>query len=110
MARETRRGMGRRTPATIPSMRAQAPPPDPQTSGEGLKIDRTEAERDERLRSALEWDGFESWCASMGWRSPSATREAIGLIAAYITFLAVHGRHLGAVARAILRARGDRNG
>jgi hypothetical protein len=54
---------------------------------------------------ALGWEPFEAWCASNGLRSPPGSREVIGLVAVYVTFLAASGRNVAAVARALLRER-----
>lgn len=98
MARETRRDMIRvKESARRPSSS------DTRASGPAPKGERDEHARDERLRTALGWEQFESWCASNGLRSPPGSREAIGLVAVYVTFLAASGRNVVAVARALLR-------
>jgi hypothetical protein len=99
MARVTKRDMVRAKGSARPSssdMRASGPAP----GGE-----QDERPRDERLRTALGWEPFEAWCASNGLRSPPGSRDAIGLVAVYVTFLAASGRNVAAVARALLRER-----
>lgn len=64
-----------------------------------------ERERYERIRAALVWPRFETWCTSHGLLPPTPSDEAIALVAVYITFLAASGRNVAIVARALLRAR-----
>jgi hypothetical protein len=68
-------------------------------------LEREKPERHERLRAALEWQRFETWCASNDLRSSPVTPEAVALIAVYITYLAATGGNVAAVARALLRER-----
>jgi len=77
----------------------------PQTSGPAPKVEREERERDERLRSALEWERFEAWCESNDLPSPPVTYDGIALVALYVTYLAATGRNAATTARALLRAR-----
>jgi hypothetical protein len=76
-----------------------------QTSGPAPRIEREKRERYEWHRTALEWQRFETWCASNGLRSSPATPEAVALIAVYITYMAATGRNVATVARALLRDR-----
>jgi hypothetical protein len=100
MARVTRRDLVR--------AKGSAPPPsssETRASGPAPAGEPDEHARDERLRTALAWEAFEAWCASNGLRPPPGSRDAIGLVAVYVTFLAASGRNVAAVARALLRDR-----
>src|SRR5215472_7381426 len=68
-------------------------------------IEASERERDQRLRTALDWRRFETWSASNGFGPVDAPRETIGIVALYMTFLAATGRSMAIVARALLRLR-----
>jgi hypothetical protein len=100
MARPTKRDM-------VPAKGSVGPPSssDTRASGPAPRGERDDHARDERLRTALGWEQFDSWCDSNGLRPPPGSREAIGLVAVYVTFLAASGRNVAAVARALLRAR-----
>jgi hypothetical protein len=100
MARTTKRDIPRETGSSRPPS-----PSDTRASGPAPRGERDDHARDERLRTALGWEQFDSWCASNGLRSPPGSREAIGLVAVYVTFLAASGRNVAAVARALLRER-----
>jgi hypothetical protein len=98
MARETKRDMVRAKGSARPLSSS-----DTGASGAAPRGEQDEHARDERLRTALGWEPFEAWCASNGLRSPPGSREAIGLVAVYVTFLASSGRNVAAVARALLK-------
>jgi hypothetical protein len=127
MARVTRRDVSLAPKSTAPADRKRTPSPRPtttsspsksaaqvstppapleaQTSGPAPRIEREKRERYEWHRTALEWQRFETWCASNGLRSSPATPEAVALIAVYITYMAATGRNVATVARALLRDR-----
>src|SRR5580658_3080006 len=96
MARTTKRDFPRASGSSRPPSSSS----DTRTSGPAPR-----GERDERLRTARGWEPFEAWCASNGLRSPPGSREAMGLVAVYVTFLAASGRNSAAVARGLLRER-----
>lgn len=72
------------------------------------KIEAEDREPDERLRSALGWYGFESWCAANGFRPLANTSQTVATVALYMTYLATTGRSLAIIARALLRMRDGR--
>jgi|HubBroStandDraft_1064217.scaffolds.fasta_scaffold08998_2 hypothetical protein len=94
------------SPLTSAARSSTPPAPlEAQTSGPAPRIEREVRERHERLRTALEWQRFETWCASNGLRSSPATPEAMALIAVYVTYLVATGRNVATVARTLLRDR-----
>jgi hypothetical protein len=93
MARVTRRDVSHAPKSPTPADQKRTAP----------KIEREKRERYEWHRTALEWQRFETWCASNGLRSSPATPEAVALIAVYITYMAATGRNVATVARALLR-------
>jgi hypothetical protein len=89
------------TPTSYGATQAPTGEPTPRT-------DRDLHEQDERLKRALGWDEFETWCTSnglRGLRSPPATPEAVALVARYITYLVATGRNVTTAARLLLRNR-----
>jgi hypothetical protein len=100
-------GLTTKSPALSerPTQQAMPAPPETRASGPAPRGEPGDPERDERIRTALVWSRFETWCASHGLRAPPASGEAVALVAVYITFLAASGRNVAVIARALLRAR-----
>jgi hypothetical protein len=101
------------TVKTWPPMRAAHPspslPPPPRRPSRVVRnVEAGEHEQDERLRTALGWGRFETWCAANGFR-PATTRETIAIVALYMTYLAATGRSVALIARALLRLRDERD-
>jgi hypothetical protein len=90
----------RRLSANIPS---RPGPSAPSTVSETrASIATLKAERDKRLRTALGWRRFETWCAANGLSPGTVTPEAVVVVALYVTHLAVTRRPILTVARALL--------
>ena len=72
-------------------------------------VEARDRERDERLKTALGWYRFETWCDDNGFRTLAATRETIATVALYMTYLAATGRSVAINALALLRQRDGRD-
>jgi len=111
----------KRGPASYSTLKTWPPVTRAQTTPQGTsgtparrpaaRVEAGERQRqqDQRLKSALEWQRFEAWCASHGLGPPPAAREMIAIVALYMTYLAANRRSITAIARALLGNRDRRD-
>jgi hypothetical protein len=100
--------MARTTRRDIPGGKGAGQPPsatDTRTSGAAPKDERTHREYDTQVRTALDWERFETWCKSNGMDLPPSSHDVVAWIAAYLTFLAATGRSIAVIAKSLIRAR-----